>query len=85
MGCKPALLDRDFREKREVAELFRERLDQGVVRLFPVEEGRYQATWKREFKLQWRKAGLLISMIKWTRTSRLSMEISFSLSACSGI
>ena len=24
---------------------------------------RYKATWKREFKLPWRKAGLLISMI----------------------
>ena len=34
------------------------------------------ATWKREFKLPWCKAGLLISMIKWIRTSRLSMKIS---------
>ena len=42
-------------------------------------EGRYKATWKREFKLPWRKAGLLISMIKWTRTSRLSIKISRSL------
>ena len=33
------------------------------------EEGRYKATWKSEFKLPWRKAGLLISMFKWTRTS----------------
>ena len=37
------------------------------------------ATWKRKFKLPWRKAGLLIPMIKWTRTSTLSMKISFSL------
>ena len=36
------------------------------------------ATWKREFKLPWRKAGLLTSMIKWTRTSRLSIKISLS-------
>jgi hypothetical protein len=42
-------------------------------------EGRYKATWKREFKLPWRKAGLLISMIKWTWTSRLSIKISLSL------
>ena len=42
-------------------------------------EGRYTATWKREFKLPWRKAGRLISMIKWTRTSRLSIKISLSL------
>ena len=35
-----------------------------------------KATWIREFKLPWRKAGLLISMIKWTRTSRLSIKIS---------
>ena len=28
-----------------------------------------RVTWKSEFKLPWRKAGLLISMIKWTRTS----------------
>ena len=41
-------------------------------------EGRYKATWKREFKLLWRRAGLLISMIKWTRTSRLSIKISLS-------
>ena len=33
---------------------------------------------KRTFKLPWRKAGLLISMIKWTRTSRLSIKISLS-------
>ena len=39
-----------------------------------------KATWKREFKLSWRKAGLLISMIQWTRTSRLSIKISLSLS-----
>jgi len=40
-----------------------------------------KATWKREFKLPWRKAGLLkiISMIKWIRTSRLSIENSLSL------
>ena len=31
-----------------------------------------------EFKLPWRKAGLLISMIKWTRISRLSIKISLS-------
>ena len=43
-------------------------------------EGRCKATWKREFKLPWRKAGLLISMIKWTRTSRLSIQISLSAS-----
>ena len=42
-------------------------------------EGRYKATWKREFKIPWCKAGLLISMIKWTRTSRLSIKISLSL------
>ena len=41
-------------------------------------EGRYKVTSKREFKLPWRKAGLLISMIKWTRTSRLSIKISLS-------
>ena len=41
-------------------------------------KGGYKATWKREFKLPWRKAGLLISMIKWIRTSRLSMKISLS-------
>ena len=41
------------------------------------QEGRYKATWKREFKLPWRKAGLLISMIKWW-TSRLSIKISLS-------
>ena len=40
---------------------------------------KYKATVKREFKLPWRKADLLISMIKWTRTSRLSMKISLSL------
>ena len=44
-------------------------------------EGRYEATWKREFKLPWRKTGPLISMIKWTRTSRLSIKISLSLPA----
>ena len=44
-----------------------------------VERRRYRATWKREFKLPWRKAGLLISMIKWTGTSRLSIKISLSL------
>ena len=44
------------------------------------EEGRYKATLKRKFKLPWRKAGLLISMIQWTRTSRLSIKISLSLS-----
>ena len=38
----------------------------------------YKATWKREFKLPWRKAGLLISMIKWTRTSRLTIKNSLS-------
>ena len=42
-------------------------------------EGGYKATWKRELKLPWRKAGLLISMIKWTRTSRLSIKISLSM------
>ena len=41
--------------------------------------GRYKATWKREFELPWRKAGLLIAMIKWTRTSRLAIKISLSL------
>ena len=41
-------------------------------------EGRYKVTWKREFKLQWRKAGLLISIIKWSQTSRLSIKISLS-------
>ena len=40
---------------------------------------RYKATWKREFKLPWRKAGLIVSMIKWTRTSRLSIQISLTL------
>jgi hypothetical protein len=44
-----------------------------------LQDGRYKATWKREFKLLWRKAGLLISMIKWTRTSKLSIKISLSL------
>ena len=39
---------------------------------------RYTATWKREFKIPWRKAGLLISMINWTRNSRLSIKISLS-------
>ena len=39
-----------------------------------------KATWKREFKLPWRKAGLLISIIQWTRTSRLSIKISLSAS-----
>jgi len=38
---------------------------------------RYKTTWKREFKLLWRKAGVLI-LIKWTRTSRLSIKISLS-------
>ena len=28
---------------------------------FRVQGGRYKATWKREFKLPWRKAGLLKS------------------------
>ena len=42
-------------------------------------EGRYKATWKREFKLPWRKAGQFILMIKWTLTSRLSIKISLSL------
>ena len=36
------------------------------------------ATWRGEFKLPWRKAGLLVSMIKWTRTSGLSIKISLS-------
>ena len=36
-----------------------------------------KATWKREFKLPWRKASLLISMIEWNRASRLSIKISF--------
>ena len=41
-------------------------LDSGVFKIIPLrevvpmhEEGRYKATWKREFKLLWRKAGLL--------------------------
>jgi len=38
-----------------------------------------------EFKLPWRKAGLLISMIKWTRTSRLSIKISLSLFDCNDL
>ena len=42
------------------------------------QEGRYKATWKRKFKLPWRKAGLLILMIQWTRTRRLSIKIYFS-------
>ena len=41
---------------------------------------RYKAIWNREFKLPWRKAGVLISMIKWIRTSRLSIDLSLSLS-----
>ena len=49
---------------------------------YPVgyKEGRGQATWKREFKLPWREAGLLkqFSMIKWIRTSRLSIKNSLS-------
>jgi hypothetical protein len=48
----------------------------GVEMVLPLLE--CKATWKREFKLPWRKAGLLISMIEWTRTSRLSIKISFS-------
>jgi len=51
----------------------------GHTLLSVAEDGRYTATWKREFTLPWRKAGLLISMIKWTRTSRLSIKISLSL------
>ena len=47
-------------------------------RLNRVGLSRYKATRKREFKLPWRKAVLLIS-IKWTRTSRLSIKISLSL------
>jgi len=43
------------------------------------QEGRYKATWKWESKLPWCKAGLLISRIKWPRTSRLSKKISLSL------
>ena len=31
-----------------------------------------------EFKLPWRKAGLLISMIQWIRTSRLSIKNSLA-------
>ena len=29
------------------------------VVVVPVNEGRYKATWKREVKIPWRKAGLL--------------------------
>ena len=46
------------------------------------EGGRYKSTWKREFKLPWRKAGLLkiMSLIKWIRTSGLlSMKNSLSV------
>ena len=39
---------------------------------------RYDATCQREFKLPWRKAGLLISMIKWILTRRLSTKMSLS-------
>ena len=39
-------------------------------------------TWKRGFKLPWRKIGLLkiITMIKWIRTGRLSIKNSLSTS-----
>ena len=47
--------------------------------LSETQEGRYQATLEREFKLPWHKAGLIISMIKWTRTRRLSIKISLSV------
>jgi len=34
-------------------------------------EGKYKVTWKRDFKLLWREAGL---SIQWIRTSRLSIK-----------
>jgi hypothetical protein len=39
------------------------------------EEGRCEATWKREFKLPWRKnITKIISMSKWIRTTSLSIN-----------
>ena len=40
------------------------------------QEDRHKATWQREFKLPWRKAGLLESsqMIKWIQTIKLSVN-----------
>ena len=52
------------------------------VRAVLPQEGRYKANWKTECKLPWRKAGLLISMIQWTRASRLSIKMSLSLLTC---
>ena len=47
-----------------------------LLRQILPQEGRYKATWKRGCKLPWRKAGPLktFSMIKWIRTSRLSIK-----------
>ena len=36
--------------------LLPEHFEEGILRKW---EGRYHATWKREFKIPWRKAGLL--------------------------
>ena len=51
----------------------------GGLHAWLAQEGRYEATCKKEFKLPWRKAGqLLIPMIYWIRTSRVSMKNSLS-------
>ena len=40
-----------------------------------MDDGRYKATWNREFQLPWREHGPpIISMIKLIRTSRLSKK-----------
>ena len=45
-----------------------------------IEEGRYRATWKREFKAPMApgRSTNIISMSKWIRTSRLSIKNSLS-------
>ena len=45
-----------------------------------VEEGRCQATWKREFKLQWRKAGPLKSYRRLSGFGPVAINKEFSLS-----
>ena len=43
------------------------------------EEGRYKATWKREFKLPWcGQPTKIISMMKWIRSRRLSIKSALS-------
>ena len=45
------------------------------------QEGGCKATWKRELELPWREAGpdhLIIAIIEWIRTSRLSINKSLS-------